>query len=466
MAGKRKNKTSFRAVLEVASNLVGSFFPQRHLPRVPERWWGDEHRERDTRIRPFRVEFSDEMITDLRARIHNRRNITHALRGAAHAYGTNADYLNHFLDFWANDYDFKKREDWLNRFPQYVTNIQGLDIHFMHIRPPNPHQKLVLPLLMLHGWPVTAFEFVHVIDNLLSEREDCDFVFEMIVPDLPGYGYSEGTSKIGLSQYQMAIIMKNLMRRLGKPRFYIHAGDIGQFVADSMAVLFPDRVLGLHTNFAFSLRPETLVKYVLGQLYPSAVEEPRYQNRMYPLADFARFYAENTGYLHLHASRPDNVGHGLEDSPVAQASWLIQNIILATRPRDLLVPNGNLPQHYHMSDLFDSFTVYWAAQCMATSIRSYAETLAWFQDPLTAVILMTPTRVPFAAIRFRHELIYQPDSFLRDKYPNLVQALTMDFGGHFAGYEEPAALADSIWTAVKKMEAFTTRKDITEGLLV
>ncbi|KAI8442491.1 hypothetical protein MSG28_005980 [Choristoneura fumiferana] len=117
-------------------------------------------------------------------------------------------------------------------------------------------------------------------------------------------------------------------------------------------------------------------------------------------------------------------------------------------PRDLLVPNGNLPQHYHMSDLFDSFTVYWAAQCMATSIRS------------------TPTRVPFAAIRFRHELIYQPDSFLRDKYPNLVQALTMDFGGHFAGYEEPAALADSIWTAVKKMEAFTTRKDITEGLLV
>ncbi|KAI8442489.1 hypothetical protein MSG28_005980 [Choristoneura fumiferana] len=370
-SNKIANKTSFRAVLEVASNLVGSFFPQRHLPRVPERWWGDEHRERDTRIRPFRVEFSDEMITDLRARIHNRRNITHALRGAAHAYGTNADYLNHFLDFWANDYDFKKREDWLNRFPQ----------------PPNPHQKLVLPLLMLHGWPVTAFEFVHVIDNLLSEREDCDF-------------------------YQMAIIMKNLMRRLGKPRFYIHAGDIGH------------------------LRPETLVKYVLGQLYPSAVEEPRYQNRMYPLADFARFYAENTGYLHLHASRPDN------------ASWLIQNIILATRPRDLLVPNGNLPQHYHMSDLFDSFTVYWAAQCMATSIRS------------------TPTRVPFAAIRFRHELIYQPDSFLRDKYPNLVQALTMDFGGHFAGYEEPAALADSIWTAVKKMEAFTTRKDITEGLLV
>ncbi|KAI8442488.1 hypothetical protein MSG28_005980 [Choristoneura fumiferana] len=199
-SNKIANKTSFRAVLEVASNLVGSFFPQRHLPRVPERWWGDEHRERDTRIRPFRVEFSDEMITDLRARIHNRRNITHALRGAAHAYGTNADYLNHFLDFWANDYDFKKREDWLNRFPQ----------------PPNPHQKLVLPLLMLHGWPVTAFEFVHVIDNLLSEREDCDF-------------------------YQMAIIMKNLMRRLGKPRFYIHAGDIGQFVADSMAVLFPDR---------------------------------------------------------------------------------------------------------------------------------------------------------------------------------------------------------------------------------
>ncbi|KAI8442492.1 hypothetical protein MSG28_005981 [Choristoneura fumiferana] len=453
------NKFTIGMILDLAANWVGALFPPGPLPSVPERWWGNAEGPGDSSVRPFKVHFTDEMITDLRARIRNRRNVTRALHGAAHTYGTNAEYLSHFLDFWANDYDFKKREDWLNKYAQFITNIQGLDIHFIHVKPPNPHQKKVLPLLLVHGWPTTVFEFVHVIDYLLRGREECNFVFEIIVPHLPGFGYSEATNKIGMSQYQMAVILKNLMVRLGKPRFYIHAGDIGQPVADAMAVLFPDKVLGLHTNFPFSIRPQTLVKYVLGQLYPSGVE-PRYQDRMYPLTTWAKFYLENFGYFHLQATRPDNVGHGLDDSPVAQASWILENIIGGSSIDNIRVNNGRLNQTFDMLDWFDSFTVYWASRSMATGVRVYAELLAWLQDPLTLTILTTPTEVPFAAIRFQHELVYQPDSFLRDKYPNLVQASTLDFGGHFAGYEEPAVLGDSIWMSVKKMEAFNAKRGV------
>ncbi|XP_063368811.1 juvenile hormone epoxide hydrolase-like [Cydia amplana] len=247
---RKVNETAFETVLSAALTLADLAFPAQPPPRVPEPWWG-EHASHDTRVRRFTLHFSDEMITDLRHRIHNRRNLTHPLHNAGNTYGSHAGYLSHFLDYWADGYDFGAREDWLNSFPQRITNIQGLDIHFIHARAPNPHRKKVLPLLMLHGFPVTAFEFVYVIQYLMEERDDCDFVFEIIVPHLPGYGYSEATYKIGMAPYQMGVIMKNLMLRLGKPQFYIHAGDVGQAVGDAIAVLFPERVLGLHTNFPF-----------------------------------------------------------------------------------------------------------------------------------------------------------------------------------------------------------------------
>ncbi|XP_063628948.1 juvenile hormone epoxide hydrolase-like [Cydia splendana] len=262
------NEIAFQTALSAALRLVDLAFPAKPPPRVPEPWWGDQAKH-DTSIRRFTVHFSDEMIADLRYRIHNRRNLTQPLHNAGNTYGTHAGYLAHFLDYWTDGYDFGAREEWLNSFPQSITNIQGnvillisspilstaptlgLDIHFIHAKAPNPHRKKVLPLLMLHGFPVTAFEFVYVIQDLMEERDDCDFVFEMIVPHLPGYGYSEATYKIGMAPYQMGIIMKNLMLRLGKPQFYIHAGDVGQAVGDAVAVLFPERVLGLHTNFPF-----------------------------------------------------------------------------------------------------------------------------------------------------------------------------------------------------------------------
>ncbi|XP_063389029.1 juvenile hormone epoxide hydrolase-like [Cydia fagiglandana] len=444
------NRVAFHAALKGAVHLVDLAFPAQPPPRVPERWWGD-NQYRDTSIRRFTVHFSDEMISDLRYRIHYRRNITRALHGVANTYGTHAAYVAHFLNHWAYKYDFEAREDWLNSFPQYVTNIQGLDIHFIHMRPANPRKK-VLPILLLHGFPVTAFEYVHVIQNLMEERDDCDFVFEIVVPDLPGYGYSEATYKPGMALYQMGIIMKNLMLRLGKPQFYIHAGDVGHVVGDAIATLFPERVLGFHTNLPISNRPQSLTKWVLGQLYPPAVVDARYEDRMYPLATRLQEYLEHFGYFHMQATKPDNVGHGLDESPVALTSWLLENIMMGTDRTGQFIVDGNLSRHYDMNDWLDTFTIYWASQSATTAVRSYAEFLALRRDPLSFGILMTPTPVLFAAINFRYEIVYMPDDFLRDKYPNLVQTTTLDFGGHFAAFQVPAVLAESIWTSVAKME--------------
>ncbi|XP_063541558.1 juvenile hormone epoxide hydrolase-like [Cydia strobilella] len=450
------NRVAFEAALKEAVNLMDQAYPAQPPPIVPERWWG-ENQSNDTSVREFTVRFTDEMITDLRYRINHRRDFTPALQGVANTYGTNSAFLAQFLEQWANEYDFKARERWLNNFPQYVTNIQGLDIHFIHITPPNPRKKVV-PILMLHGFTVTAFEYVHVIQNLIKERDDSDFEFEIVVPNLPGYGYSEATSKPGLALYQMAIIMKNLMLRLGKEQFYIHAGDIGHMVGDALATLFPERVLGFHTNLPFSLRPQSLTKWVLGQLYPPAVVDARYESRMYPLLTNLQFYLEHFGYFHIQATKPDNLGHGPDESPVALTSWLLEPIMMGTNISSQYFVDGNLTQYYDMNDWFDTFTVYWSSKSAMTAMRSYAEWLAWKSNPLSYDIMTTPTPVLFAAINFGAEIIYMPDDLLRDKYPNLVQTTTLDVGGHFAAYLMPDVLANSIWTSVAKMEIVHTNQ--------
>ncbi|XP_047989421.1 juvenile hormone epoxide hydrolase-like [Leguminivora glycinivorella] len=457
------NVTAFRSALKEAVSMVDAVFPSQPPKDVPERWWGENDPKcEDTCIRPFTVQFSDEMISDLRARIHGRRKLKRTLHGAANSFGTNSEYLGQFLEQWADQYDFRARERWLNSFPQFITNIQGLDIHYIHVKPHNPHNKKVLPILLLHGFPVTAFEYVHVINFLKKDRDDSDFVFEIVAPDLPGYAYSQATSKIGMAPYQMGIIMKNLMLRVGKSQFYIHCGNIGQDVGSTMAVLFPGRVLGIHTNFPFSSRPQTITKLVLGQLYPPSVVEAKNEDKMYPLSAHLKDYMDNFGYFALQASRPDNIGHGLDDSPVTLASWFLGNMAMGTEgPKSVFIDNGNLSAKYDMNDWFDTFTVHWACESMTTAARSYKESQARDKDSILKALELSQSPVPYAAIKFRHEMVYMPDDFLRDKFPNLVHSTTLDFGGHFAGFEEPAVLADSIWTSVAKMELYHENKTST-----
>ncbi|GBP43024.1 Juvenile hormone epoxide hydrolase [Eumeta japonica] len=452
------DRNFLRKIINFVDLIFNKLSPPPAIPYIPQnRWWGEKDNADDA-LRPFKVRYSNKMIEELINKLENRKNFTRSLRQSANRYGLNRDLLNDVLEYWHRSYDFRNREKVLNKYPQYVTNIQGLDIHYVHIKPSQPVRGKVLPILLIHGWPTTNREYFGFLDDFLKPKEEYDFIFEVIVPNLPGFGYSQGTNKQGLAPYQIGIIFKNLMSRLAHQRFYIHAGDIGLWVGSHMATMYQDDVLGLHTNFPQSLMPMTLIKYILGSLNPSAVVDLKYADRMYPVTKLLTRFLENTGYYHMHATRPDTIGVGMEESPSALASWILPNIIVATNPTFVDVPDGKLLETYDLNDILDILTTYWHCQCSTTAIRVYAEFNAIFQDPLNFILEWIPTKVPYGAIKFRHEIIYQPDDFLRDKYPNLVHSVTLDYGGHFASLENPQALAHSIWTAVRKMENFHLNK--------
>ncbi|KOB77874.1 Juvenile hormone epoxide hydrolase-like protein 1, partial [Operophtera brumata] len=206
-------------------------------PKLPDldlqKWWGVDW-------------YHLQAIQDLKQRLKNRRPLTKPLEGIQSEYGMNTTYLENILEYWTEKYDIKNRVELLNKFPHYKTRIQGLDIHFMRVKPRVEEGLKVLPLLMLHGWPSSSKEFDKVIPLLTSPKEGYDFVFEVIAADLPGYGFSEGATKPGLNPVQIGIIMRNLMMRIGYDKFYVQAGDWGSQCATHMTTVFPDHVLGVN----------------------------------------------------------------------------------------------------------------------------------------------------------------------------------------------------------------------------
>ncbi|KAL1459567.1 hypothetical protein WDU94_011536 [Cyamophila willieti] len=239
----------------------------------------------------------------------------------------NSDYLKVVLNYWANEYSWRKFETTLNQFPQYKTQISGLNIHFIRVTPQvAPHVK-VLPILILHGWPGSVKEFERFIPLLTKPRKGENFVFEVIAPSLPGYGWSEAAAKSGLGSIQMALLMKKLMLRLGHSHFYVHGGDWGGIIGASMATLYPENVKGFHSNFCLVYSP---LKHLLGSLYPPLVVEDKYAHRMYPLSKELEFVMRETGYFHIQATKPDTLGAALLDSPSGLAAYIIEKFITAS----------------------------------------------------------------------------------------------------------------------------------------
>nr|CAD7263042.1 unnamed protein product [Timema shepardi]CAD7571341.1 unnamed protein product [Timema californicum] len=204
------------------------------LPNIESTWWGPgQPHNVDKSIRPFRINTSQEVLDDLNTRLQHVK-LTPPLEGIGFQYGFNTDYLKKVVDFWRTKYNWREREAYLNSFPQFKTQVDGLDLHFLHVKPKQvPPSTRVLPLLLLHGWPGSVREFYEIIPLLTTPREGVNFVFEVVVPSLPGYGFSEGASKPGLGAAQMAVVFKDLMARLGFDKFYLQGGDWGVALTDS-----------------------------------------------------------------------------------------------------------------------------------------------------------------------------------------------------------------------------------------
>ncbi|XP_025831990.1 juvenile hormone epoxide hydrolase 2-like [Agrilus planipennis] len=319
--------------------------------------------------------FSKEVINDLKDRLSRHRPFIPPLEGVQHQYGINTNLLNKIVEYWKNEYNWKERETLLNKYPHFKTKIQGLDIHFIHVKPTTAVSEdiQVLPILLLHGWPGSVREFYNLIPLLTTPREDQKFVFEVIVPSLPGYGFSDAAVRPGLGPPQVAVIFKNLMVRLGFEKFYVQGGDWGAIITSNIAAMFPQNVLGLHCNMPYARTPWATIKQILGSFYPSWVVDKPNQHRVYPLKTFFGNFILETGYMHLQATKPDTIGTALNDTPVGLAAYILEKFISWTDHSLIGKEDGGLERKFKLDDLLDNVMIYWVTESITTSVCLYAE---------------------------------------------------------------------------------------------
>ncbi|XP_041778621.1 juvenile hormone epoxide hydrolase 2-like [Anopheles merus] len=408
-----------------------------------KQYWGPgdvKQYKEDPSIKPFKVSYDAAVIEKLRGKLADVPKLTPPLDGVAFEYGFNTNRLQDILKYWRTTYldKWSEREKFLNKFPHFQTQIQGLNIHYIHVKPKVPAGTKVLPLLLLHGWPGSVREFYDIIPLLTTSSKDKDFVFEVIVPSLPGYGWSQGSAKKGLSPSEVAIVMKNLMSRVGFEQFYIQGGDWGSLIGNYIATYFQSNVLGVHLNMCSIMTPLSYPKMFLAALKPSLFIDEQYTDFYFPLsAKFANII-EETGYMHIQATKPDTIGTVLQGNPVGLAAYILEKFSTWTNPAYRNLPDGGLEKYFSLDALLDNVMIYYLTDSITTSQRIYAEAFAF--DELKKEIDRIPTAVPAACAKFRYELFQQIDWVLKDHFTNLVQSNHFEDGGHFAAMQLPEVL--------------------------
>ncbi|CAH0714810.1 unnamed protein product, partial [Brenthis ino] len=448
--GKLLGFTVLISILGVAAWMaLPVLFPKPPPQLDLNEWWGPQELKgkQDTSIKPFQVKFSDEMIKDLKARLKNHRELVPPLESVGFEYGFNSKQMDSWVKYWSEEYKFVEREKFFNKYPQFKTNIQGLDIHFIRVKPQVPSGVQVVPLLLMHGWPGSVREFYEAIPLLTKQTQSHDFVFEVIVPSLPGYGFSDAAVRPGLGVAQVGVIFRNLMKKLGHKKYYIQGGDWGAAIAGNMVTLFPSEILGYHSNFLHIRNGCSQVKQFIGSIFPSLVVESHLADRMYPLSKLFSYFMEEFGYMHLQATKPDTVGVALTDSPVGLLAYILEKFSTWTRIEHKTLPDGGLTFAFTKEQLIDNLMVYWSTNSITTSMRLYAETLSNAHRALN--LDSYPTLVPTWALQAKHELVYQPPNILRSRFSNLLGVTVLDDGGHFIAFEKPKVFVEDVFKAVK-----------------
>ncbi|EAT36616.1 AAEL011314-PA [Aedes aegypti] len=421
----------------------------------PNEYWGPgdvrQYKE-DVSIKPFKVAYSPEVIEKLRSKLNDVPTLVKPLEGAAFEYGFNSNRLQDILKYWKTSYlnKWTEREAFLNKFPHFKTQIQGLNIHFIHVKPKVPAGTKVLPLLLLHGWPGSVREFYDVIPKLTTKSDDKDFVFEVVVPSLPGYGWSEGASKQGLSPSRIAVIMKNLMDRVGHKKFYVQGGDWGSLIANLISTLYQDNVLGVHMNMCGANGLQAILKSIIASFRPSMFIEEKYVDYYYPSGPKFMQLLVESGYMHLQATKPDTIGTALVGNPVGLAAYIIEKFSTWTNPSYRQLADGGLEKYFTLDSLLDNIMIYYLTDSITTSQRIYYE--AFSASEFALAIDRIPIRVPTACAKFKYELMHTIDWALKDHFTNLVQSNHFDDGGHFAAMQLPDVLYKDFVEFVKKVE--------------
>jgi pimeloyl-ACP methyl ester carboxylesterase len=393
----------------------------------------------ETGVRPFRFEVPEREIEELRRRIDATRWPTKDLV-ADRSQGVQLAATQELARYWTTEYDWRRCEARLNALPQFKTQIDGLDIHFIHVK--SAHEN-ALPLIMTHGWPGSIIELLETIGPLTDptahggREEDA---FHLVLPSIPGYGFSDEPTELGWGPIRIGHAWAELMRRLGYTRYVAQGGDVGSQVTDAMGRLALDGLIGIHTN---------LLTPALGDPEALSASPPSKEERA-ALDQLAEFHATGTGYFVEQATRPETIGYALLDSPIALAAWMIdhdtdsyQKIARAFVDKQ---PSGNLTRE----TIVDNITLYWLTGTGASAARSYWE--EGQENARAAGQAPTPVSIPVGFTTFPGEIWRTPRSWVERAYPNVpIYFNEVDKGGHFAAWEEPELFSEEMRAAFRPL---------------
>jgi pimeloyl-ACP methyl ester carboxylesterase len=365
-------------------------------------------------IRPFKMHVPDQVLIDLRHRLAETK-WPDQLPGTNWEYGADIKKVRELADYWQNDYDWRAQEAKINRFDQFTTEIDGQQIYFIHQRSPRPD---AIPLLLIHGWPGSIVEFLALIEPLTHPKDSNSPAFNVIIPSLPGFGFSGPTTTRGWGPERMAKALAVLMDRLGYSRYGIQGGDWGSAIAQDMARQAPAHVIGLHLNLIFVPPPNP---EAFAQM--SDAERKRY----------SYFDREESSFFFLQASEPQTLAYALTASPVGWLAWMIAKFQLLTDN------NGNFLTAVDRDTFLTDVTLYWVTDTVGSAMRIYREHRLTGEEMVTMPRLKTPV----AYADFPREVAVPPFRWLAKTY-DVVQKTEMPKGGHFAALEQPDLLIDDI----------------------
>ncbi|NXA11718.1 HYEP hydrolase, partial [Sapayoa aenigma] len=372
-------------------------------------------------------------------------------------YGTNSVYLRKVVSYWKNQFNWKKQAEVLNTYPQFKTKIQGIDIHFVHVKSPRlPKSQSAKPLLMVRSWPGSFYGFYKIIPLLTdpaSHGLSDEHIFEVIHPSIPGYGFSEAPHRKDFNSVSAASIFYELMLRLGFNEFYAQGGDWGWLICTNLDQIAPNQMKGLHLNLMelLTCSPSCWAAIFQGSLVS--------RMRMFPFLKKGLYRVLlESGYAHIQATKPDTVvkfssfsSCGLNQSPVGLAAYIFfMKFSSWTDLRFQNLEDGGLERKYNLDDLLTNIMIYWVSGCMVSSMHFYKEHLqkgigTQKQEKLTV-------QVPTGIASFPNEIMHTPQAWAQKKCTNIVSFHFMPRGGHFTALEEPELLAKDILQFVWKVE--------------
>jgi pimeloyl-ACP methyl ester carboxylesterase len=390
-------------------------------------------------IRPFNVDIPEHDLADLRRRIATTR-WPERETVADESQGVQLATMQELVRYWGTEYDFGRLEARLNEFPHFITEIDGLDIHFIHVR--SPHEG-ALPMIITHGWPGSIIEQLKIIDRLTDPSAhggDPEDAFHLVIPSMPGYGFSGKPTGTGWGPERMGRAWAELMQRLGYSRYVAQGGDWGAFVVDQMGLQAPEGLLAIHTNMPATV-PAAVDKASLAGDPPPAglsAEERRAYEQL------IRTYAQ-VEYARMMAARPQTL-YGIADSPVGLAAWLLDHNDADGQPAAAVVAaldrtesdTGELTR----DEILDNITLYWLTNTGVSASRLYWEYKGGFFNA-------KGVSIPVAVTVFPGEQYQAPRSWAEQAYPNLIYFNEVDKGGHFAAWDQPELFSEEIRAAFR-----------------